>query len=209
MAQEQSAAYTLVATYPDLEKAREALATLDRQGVDGTKISLLGRAVEEAQAATQQDTSAVDTGVSGDVTKAAVAGTAAGGVLGGVAGFLAGAAAFAIPGVGPVIGTGVWAATFGGATLGAGVGAHFGGLTALSHEEDWELTYQDALRAGRVLVAVQADTAQDRDRARQALDRTEPLRLDQFEGTPRPEELREIEDASDRDAQARSAQARS
>ena len=181
MARERLGTYNVVATYQDMEQARDAMAALQRAGIDGGDISVLGRQADEARAASEQDPSAGDTGVMGDVTKATLGGAAAGATAGGVAGFIAGALAFGIPGIGPVLGTGIWAATLGGATLGGGIGAHMAGIAALSENPDWELTYQEALRNERVLIAAHADDRADLDRAVEALRTTNPLSLEEFD----------------------------
>lgn len=174
----------VVATLPDLESARAALMALERSGIDGERISIVGRPAELAAALAAHDTSAADTGVLGDVAKATVAGGAAGTVAGGLAGFLAGAAAFAIPGVGPVIGTGVWVATAGGATLGSILGV-ITGVASIPNSEDWELTYQTALSEGRALVAVHPKDADEADRAVETLRRLDPVMLDRYDAAER------------------------
>ncbi len=181
MARERLAAFNIVATYQDLEQAREAILAVQRAGINADDISVLGRQIEEARDVSERDASASETGVMADVTKAAVKGTAAGVAAGGALGFLAGALAFGIPGIGPVLGTGIWAATIGGATLGGGVGAHLGGVAALSESEEWTLTYQDELRSGHVLVAVHAEERGAHDRAVEALRKNDPVNLEEFD----------------------------
>ena len=113
MARTSAGTHNLIATYPNLEAARQAMGAIERAGVEATNISLLGRQVAEADAESVVDTNTADKRVSQDIGKGVVTGAAVGGAAGGLAGFLAGAAAFAIPGIGPVVGTGIWVATVG------------------------------------------------------------------------------------------------
>ena len=174
MAREQLAEINVVATYPDMATARRAITALERAGVDGDDISLLGPRAEEAAA--EIETRDRDAHLAGDVTKKVVAGGAAGTVLGAAAG----AIAFAIPGVGPAIGVGILATTVGGAVAGGAVGGVVGGVAALPLSEDWELTYDD-LRDGRVLVAAHTDDAGQADRLEGILHKEGPLKTERFD----------------------------
>ncbi|MFN8556955.1 MAG: hypothetical protein U0531_06250 [Dehalococcoidia bacterium] len=179
----QWARLNVVATFPDLEAARDAITALERAGVDGNRISLLGRQAQEAK--TDPDTSGRDARVSADVAKAGALGTAAGTVGGGLVGLLAGAAAFGIPGIGPVVGIGIWAATAGGAGVGAAIGGLVAGTAALNQSDSNELTYHEPLRAGHALVAVHADDEGTLAQAEQRLRDQGPLRLDHVDANGR------------------------
>jgi hypothetical protein len=172
MPRSELATYNLLATFGDLDAARSAMAALERHGVDGDDISLLGPAPAEAD---REDTSDRDGALSRQVLK----GTATGGGIGTIAGGLAGVAAFAIPGVGPFIGTGILAGVLAGAVGGGAVGGVAGGVSQLQTGEDWELTHAD-MREGRSVVAVHADNRHDLDRAADALKSCTPLRLEHF-----------------------------
>jgi hypothetical protein len=183
MERDKFAAYNVVATFPDMERARHAISALERGGVEGVNISLLGRAAEEA--ATNPDARERDAGVTKDVTKAAVAGGAAGTGVGAAAGFVGGALAFGIPGIGPVIGSAVWAATLGGAGVGAAIGGLVGGTAATSQGETWEQTYQESIHSGRVLVGVHSDDQAVVDQAIPLLEKQEPVRVDRLDSSGR------------------------
>ena len=174
MAREELAPYNMVATYPDMEVARKVLDALERAGVDGEDISLLGPHAEEAAA--QTETRERDAHLVGDVTGKAMKG----GAVGGVAGAIAGTAAFVIPGVGPAIGVGIWAATLGGAVAGGAVGGFAGGVAAMDQSEDWELTYDDVAE-GKVLVATHADTSAEADKQEDVLQAHAPLKVERFD----------------------------
>jgi hypothetical protein len=176
------APYNVVATFPDMEAARAAVSALERHGIDGANISLLGRRAE--QAAEEADTRGRDAAAAGHVARRVAAGAAAGSAAGGVTGFLAGLAAFAIPGVGPVVGAGVLAATIGGAVGGAAVGGVVGAESAMDMSGAWELTYE-SVRAGRVLVGVHGDDEDVVDRGEEALTGHRPLSLDRFDAAGR------------------------
>jgi hypothetical protein len=185
MARQTLGANNLIATYPDMAAARAAIRALELAGVEAANISVLGRGAAEADAATAVDTPRSDAGVAGDIAKTGAAGAAAGATAGGLAGFLAGAAAFAIPGIGPVIGVGIWATTATGALFGGVLGGYIGGMSKINMSEGWDLTYQEELRAGKVLVAVHADDQKELDRAASALRSTSPAAINQFDASGR------------------------
>jgi hypothetical protein len=176
------APHNVVAVFPGMPEAREALDALEAAGIDAAEISLLGPAAEEA--AEQADTRERDAGMAGRVGKRATVGALAGGATGGFAGFLAGLAAFAIPGVGPVIGAGVWAATIGGAVAGGSVGGVIGGYAAVDMNEAYELTYE-SVRAGRVLVGVHSEDPAHADKGDEVLRKLDPLSIDRFDKSGR------------------------
>lgn len=159
--------YNVVASFGSMEDTRDAISRLGRAGVEADRVSLLGRQAEEA--ATAADTRLRDLGVTGDVARRAGAGAAAGAVAGGVIGLVA----FSLPGVGPVIGAGIWSATGAGAAAGGAIGGFVAGVASIDLAEDWELTYQ-SVRDGRALVAVHAETMDEADRAKAALDKASP-----------------------------------
>ena len=166
------AEFNVVATFPDMEAARDALDALGRAGIEAEDISVLGQSVEEARS--DPDTRLRDLDATADIAKKAGAGAAAGGALGA----LAGAAAFVIPGVGPVIGMGLLAAAAGGTVAGASVGGMVGGVAGLSLEDDWDLTFQESLREGRVLVAVHATDRADVDKAAKVFEQEKADKLE-------------------------------
>ena len=174
MARDQLSNVNVVATFPDMEAARHAIETLERQGVDGEDISLLGRTVDAAAA--ERDTRERDAHLVGDVTDKALKG----GAVGTVAGAIAGTVAFVIPGIGPGIGAGIWAATLGGAVAGGAVGGMAGGVVATNESEDWELTYED-VASGRVLVATHTDDRPEADRQAELLGKHDPLKVELFD----------------------------
>lgn len=175
--------YNVLATFPDMKSARDAVEALAHGGTEANDISLLGRQVEEAAIA--RDTRERDFEVVGDIGRKTAAGAAVGSAAGGA---LAGAAAFLIPGIGPVVGIGIWAVAAGGALAGGTAGGMVGGISALPLNEDWELTYQDSVSQGRVLVAVHTNDAADADSAAEVLQQKGPQKLERLDSGGRPVE---------------------
>src|SRR5881398_3443494 len=94
-------------------------------------------------------------------------GATAGGETGGVLGLLAGIGALAIPGVGPFIAAGPIMAALSGAALGATTGGLVGGLIGLGIPDIEAKRYEQKLRAGNYLVAVDAKDSDEVDRAKE------------------------------------------
>jgi hypothetical protein len=176
------APHNVVAVFPGMQQAREAIDALERGGIEAAEVSLLGPAAEEA--AEHLDTRDRDAGMAERVGSRATVGAVAGGATGGLAGFLAGLAAFAIPGVGPVLGAGVWAATIGGAVAGGSVGGVIGGYSAVDMNEAYELTYE-SVRAGRVVVGVHSEDPAHVQKGEEILRKLDPLGVDRFEASGR------------------------
>jgi uncharacterized membrane protein len=97
----------------------------------------------------------------------ATTGATAGGVTGGVLGLLAGIGALAIPGVGPFIAAGPIMAALSGAALGATTGGLVGGLIGLGIPEIEAKRYEEKLRNGNFLIAVDAKDSDEVDRAKE------------------------------------------
>jgi hypothetical protein len=142
-----------VGLFADAEQARDAIGALKQAGFAGNDISLLmpdrGQAREMA----------AETGT--HAGEGAATGAVAGGILGGLGGWLVGIGALAIPGVGPFIAAGAFATALGGAAVGAGVGAVAGALVGMGIPEDEARYYEQEVRGGRTLLAVQAGTRVD------------------------------------------------
>lgn len=97
----------------------------------------------------------------------ATTGAATGGITGGVLGLLAGIGALAIPGVGPLIAAGPIMAALSGAAVGATTGGVVGGLIGMGIPEIEARRYEDKLKSGNYLIAVHADDADRKDRAKE------------------------------------------
>jgi hypothetical protein len=97
----------------------------------------------------------------------ATAGAATGGVTGGVLGLLAGIGALAIPGVGPFIAAGPIMAALSGAAIGGTTGGVVGGLVGMGMPEIEAKRYENKLRSGNYLIAVDVADGNQKDRAKE------------------------------------------
>ena len=97
----------------------------------------------------------------------ATTGATAGGVTGGVLGLLAGVGALAIPGVGPFIAAGPIMALLGGTAVGATTGGLVGGLVGMGIPEIEARRYEDKLKSGNYLIAVDARDGDQKNRAKE------------------------------------------
>lgn len=101
----------------------------------------------------------------------AITGAGTGGVLGGVLGWLTGIGALAIPGVGPFIAAGPIMAALSGAAIGATAGGLIGTLVGLGIPEFEAKRYESRLKAGRILLAVHSENADETKRAKDIFER--------------------------------------
>jgi outer membrane lipoprotein SlyB len=157
----------VIATYRNMDAAREAMAALERGGVGSDAISLEGRRV--ARAAVETDTSRRDRHVAAQVGSRVLAIGIVGAVVGAVIGGLVGWVAFGT--FGPILGSAV-----AGAVAGGVVGGAIGGYGTPAETEEWELTHQDELD-GPVRIRVRSDDHGELDRAAQALAAKHPMDL--------------------------------
>jgi len=97
----------------------------------------------------------------------ATTGGVAGGLTGGALGLLAGIGALAIPGLGPFIAAGPIMAALGGASVGAATGGLVGALVGMGIPEIEAKRYENKLRDGSYLIAVDADDDDQEDRAKE------------------------------------------
>lgn len=112
----------------------------------------------------------------GDVkaTKApegAATGAITGGVIGGTIGLLAGIGTLAIPGLGPFIAAGPIVAALGGTAAGATAGGVVGALVGLGIPESEAKVYENRLKEGGYLVAVQVQNNEVADICRDIMKR--------------------------------------
>jgi hypothetical protein len=134
----------VVAVFPDLDAAQEAVERLAAAGFPTEHVSVVGKDLR------------TETRLNGYVTTGDIAGPSAatGAWVGGLFGLLAGSALMFVPGAGPLIVLGPLAAAAIGATQGAlvagGVGAVLGHFVAARHLPK----YEQLVRAGSYLVVV-------------------------------------------------------
>lgn len=135
--------------------------------------------------------------------KAAAVGTGAGGVVGAIAGGLLGAASMVVaPGVGPIVTVGAWLPPLIGVVTGGSAGGTLGGLLSLAGVEDEGLHYRQQIQAGRFIVNVTTDQA---DQARGAFQEAGALEVADLgdtasaKGVTEPEAQREQQKQPDSD----------
>ena len=173
--------HNVVGTFPSLDRARDVIKELNDAGIDADDISVLGRQVEEVTS--DPDTRLRDLDSTGDLGKRAALGGATGSAIG--AG-IAGAVALLMPGVGPVVAGGIWAALAGGAAAGGVVGGMVGAIEATELGPEWEMSYGEPLRAGKVLVAVHASADKEARKAAETLEKEGADRVDHLDREGRP-----------------------
>jgi hypothetical protein len=139
---------TVIGLFQDVPDARRAIDRLKDYGFPDEKI---GVAMRDR---TQQEEMRADTGTK--AVQGAASGAVGGGLVGGVIGLLAGVGAIAIPGIGPIIAGGVLGSTLAGAGIGATAGGIGGALIGMGLREDEAKHFENALKGGGVLVAVEA-----------------------------------------------------
>jgi uncharacterized membrane protein len=138
--------HNLVATYRSHDAAESAIRTLQRAGVDMTRLSIVGRDFY-----TQQQVLGYET-----PRRRMALWTGHGALWGSLWGVLLGSAFFVIPALGPVVVMGPLVATMvsalEGAALGALLGALGAALTGLGIQPDAVLRLEAAVRGGQFLV---------------------------------------------------------
>lgn len=162
------AAHNVVAVYPEMKKAREAVAHLERAGVEAGDISVVPEEAEEVE-----DTSLRDAQVVGTISKRVVVFGAIAAIAGGLLGFFLGLAFFR--------GTGIWMSVAAGAIAGSLFGGFLGGMAGLSMSDDWELTFE-SLQKGGAAIVLGSEDREEVEKAAEALSETSPLRLERFDG---------------------------
>ena len=138
---------TVIGVFESQRQAENAVNQIRNAGITEDKISIAAKRdnIENANQADQE---------AGDITQQNLSdGTATGGVIGGVAGILGGAGALAIPGVGPILAAGPIAAGL----TGAVTGGIAGGLIDMGIPEDRGQHYEQQIKQGKILTAVETD----------------------------------------------------
>ncbi|HNP69872.1 MAG TPA: hypothetical protein PLO33_14455 [Kouleothrix sp.] len=150
----------VIGVFEQLEQAQAAVHELEAAGYPTKDVSLVMQQPGSAPEVATGDTKA-DTGIA--------AGVSAGAVIGGIAGV----AALAIPGIGPLLAAGPLAAVLG-ALGGAALGGLVGSFTGLGIPTERAKEYEQAVRAGGIVVAVKADDRSDEERVQSLMQRHEP-----------------------------------
>jgi hypothetical protein len=149
--------------FHDEAKVREAVESLKTEGFSDSDISVVFPDRGDTEKfAVEHNTKAPEGAAAGGVT-----GVLAGGVLG----WLAGVGIIAIPGIGPLLAAGPIVAALAGAGAVGAAGGIVGALVGLGVPELEAKKYQDELKAGRILVAVQCSDIRFTRSAKAVLDK--------------------------------------
>lgn len=138
-------ARTVVGVFDQKEQAEEAVRQLKDEGYTEREISVVAKGEEGQGGGQGQGSGQMGADMSEGVTW--------GGTLGGLAGLMAGVGALAIPGLGPLVAAGPLAATL----SGAATGGIAGGLLDMGIPEDRGNVYENEVRQGRILCAVDVE----------------------------------------------------
>lgn len=147
-------AQVVAGLFSDSVKAGNAVAELKQQGFT-EDISVVAREEGTGEVTSEQ--------VKQNVEDGTVAGAVTGAVGGGLLGLLAGAVNVAVPGVGALLVFGPLAALWGltGGALGALAGGLIGALVDAGFPEERARLYEDRVREGEVLVAVDVEEGRE------------------------------------------------
>ena len=179
MGERRFASHNMIAVYPTVEAAREAVTRLERKGIEAGNIELLGAAAEGAsEPQTNLEQRKADMAVTGQVGKRSAIGIVIGAVIGAVVIGLAALLADALFDLGPdevVAGGGALA----GALFGGYAGLFYGGATGLPVSDAWSETFE-AVKEGQTAVAVHSQQADQVEDALEVLRDTGATRLSRF-----------------------------
>lgn len=165
-------AYNAVAEFPDMARARQAMDALQRAGIEASKVSIEGRAVERA--ASHTHTSDRDARVAEHVGSRTGLGALIGLAVGAAVGLIAGTLVLDLSTGGIV------AATISTAVAGGAVGGVLGGVTSADLAEEWELTH-DPDAPGPVLVVVHSDDPEEINHAAGVLRDKGPVHIERLD----------------------------
>lgn len=134
---------TIIGVFHNKDDAKGALNKIRNAGITDDKISMVAK--DDQQNQDNEEENYLDQNLT--------AGTATGGTLGALGGLAAGAGALAIPGIGPIIAAGPIAAGL----TGAAAGGIAGGLVDMGIPQDRGNYYEEQVKGGKILTAVEAD----------------------------------------------------
>lgn len=177
MATQSDTAYTVRATYAEMEAARRAIATLERHGIPGSDIKLEGPGAEEAAA--DDDQSDTDERFMHEAEKSVLTGGAIGAAVGVLLGLIGG-----VVWLGNL---GIYMAAIAGLFGGGGLGFLVGAIARVQESDAAELTFGDA-EGKEVIVAVHTQDRDDFDKAVKQLGDTDPApeRLERVDSDGNP-----------------------
>jgi uncharacterized membrane protein len=149
----------VVGVFDSFAEADAALAALRQADVPMQDVSIVGKRPGDPPEIGARDTHASS-------------GSAVGATVGAAVGGLLGLAALAIPGVGPFLAAGALGSALTGAAAGTFTGALVGSFVGLGVPTEHGQRYEQAVRAGAVVLTVQVPNAEVAASARVLLDQT-------------------------------------
>jgi hypothetical protein len=180
MGERRFAAHNLIAVYPTVEAAREAVTRLERKGIEGGNIELLGAGAEgAAEPQTNIEQRRADMALTGAVGKRSGVGFAIGAAIGAVVVAVAALIADAAVDIPGPTGGVVLLGAIGGALFGGFAGFFYGGATGLPVSDAWSETFE-AVKEGQTAVAVHSQQADQVEDALEALRDSGATRLSRF-----------------------------
>jgi hypothetical protein len=168
--QDSQTTSSVIAVFRNYDDAEAAVRALEKGGIPIEKISIIGRDLQLRR----------DVEGYYRPSDAALEGAGFGAWVGGLFGTLMGFGLFLLQVSGPLIVLGPLGGLIAGAISGAGIGALVSALMTLGVDKEQALKYQERLQAGEFLVTV-AGTAEEVERARQILQSTNQIEVEQFE----------------------------
>jgi len=158
----------ITATFKTRTATEEALRELELLGITEDQIGLVVTDETRGKTFTLENHSKSDQGVA--------AGATFGGIVGGILAAVAGAGTIVIPGLNLVV-AGALVAGLAGLGAGATAGGIIGGLIGLGVPEHEAKLYEGELRAGNVLLAVEARDHEQAKQVRQVLKKTDAYNI--------------------------------
>jgi hypothetical protein len=157
----------VIGVFDDLTAAGEAVEALKEGAFSMDHISIIGKDIDELRPVTSH---VVDHHVDPTVSKMTLGGAAAG--------LIVGLASMAIPGVGALFVAGPIMAAISGAAAGTYIGFLAGALAHFDVPQYQADIYESHLTAGKVLVAVHTEVAEERVKAEQIMDQFGAIEVD-------------------------------
>ena len=157
----------VIGVFDDISGAGEAVEALKESAISMENISIVGKDIDDLRPVTSR---VVDHHVDPTVTKMTIGGAAAG--------LLVGLASMAIPGVGALFVVGPIMAAISGAAAGTYIGFLAGALAHFDVPQYEAEIYESQLTAGKVLVAVHTEIAEERVKAEQIMDQFGAIEVD-------------------------------
>lgn len=158
----------VTATFKTREAAEHSLRQLEAIGITDEQTALIVTDETRGKSFQIKEGTKMDEGAAGGAT--------AGGIIGGLLGGLATASAIAIPGLNIVV-AGAAVSALAGLGAGAVTGGLVGALVGAGIPEHEAKLYEDELKEGSILLAIEAKDSDQKDRIKDVLEREDAYHL--------------------------------